>query len=216
MEQERPTDSNSAIDSAKNTQQTPSTPAILSHQQGMVSPPMGVMFTRTAAVGLPTPVVAGLFGSSDENSAGVAAASAAAASESDHRRTTSTSSSNDKTDGYTHGLAASASGSSSSGSNSKDYAEGSIARSGLLHDDRDSDSVLVKNSEGVSKSKGLSRGGNGERLVRHSTWSPPKPRKGSKLGMGPRARTVPSSLGEDAGEATGQRGAGLEDGPDGG
>ncbi|CAM9867208.1 unnamed protein product, partial [Sphacelaria rigidula] len=119
VEQERPTDSNSAIDSAKNTQQTPSTPAIPSHQQGMVSPPMGVMFTRTAAVGLPTPVVAGLFGSSDENSAGVAAASAAAASESDHRRTTSTSSSNDKTDGYTHGLAASASGSSSSGSNSK-------------------------------------------------------------------------------------------------
>lgn len=116
------------------------------------SSPPGITCTRSTALGLPSPIVAGLFG-------GVS---------SDHDERDG-----DK-DGYT--------------------TKGNIAGGGSgdsLADRRGGDKI-GKLRDGVAVSivaAGAAGGVGGGRTI--SRGGPPPPRKGSKLGLGPRARTVP-------------------------
>lgn len=115
------------------------------------SSPPGITCTRSTALGLPSPIVAGLFGGGNN----------------DHDER------DDDEDGYT--------------------AKGNIVDDGSDgHVDRRGGEKIGKLREGVAGSIDAAAAGGGVGGGRSiARGSPPPPRKGSKLGLGPRARTVP-------------------------
>lgn len=175
----------------------------------MISPPAGITFTRSTAVGLPTPLVADLFPSSDGESS--SSSSAAAARRNDRRKKPNKASSRGAAiDSFTPELVATRNDvSSSSVAESNGQSEESAQRRPNL--DRSARMDRLAELWGSGRKGSGSRGGKGQTLTRHKTWSPPQPRKGSKLGAGPRSRTMPLSSADDT---PGIAGA-VEDGPDG-
>lgn len=175
----------------------------------MASPPAGgITFTRSTAIGLLTPFVAGLFPSSDGESS-----SSSTACRNDRGKKPNSRSRGGRLDSFTYALVANRNHTSTSSlTESNDQSEELDQPRPNLDRSGDVDRLAELWGSGVKGNSGL-RGGKGQRLTRQKTWSPPKPRKGSKLGVGPRARTLPSSLADDT---SGVRSVGVEDGPDGG
>lgn len=155
---------------ANNSREAPATPSTLTpskrnNADSNSNTPPGITFTRSAALGLPSPIVAGLFADRESDKSS---------------RYTSKSNVID--------AAVAAAAVDSSGDDS--------SRRGIKKTGRNN----ARDGEGSSAT---TAGAGGRKMVVRGT--PPQPRKGSKLGVGGRSKTVPVGRFHSAAAAIGTR-----------
>lgn len=154
-------------------QGAPATPSVAGK---LVASPLGVTCTRTAALGLPTPLLAGLFDRSNS--------------------VIDRNSKENPQGGYVgDDLISKEKMSSTTEAEANDQSEEGGPH-GSLGDGKD---PLDSSGENDRKEDAKrDRWGSRDKLARHGTWDPSQLRKGHKLGQGPRARTLPLRVGDGA------------------